>query len=270
MSNSSVFKLGNFSFRGSISGFVPSIALVDSDHDITVSAGSARSGDGTATLERVTSLTKQIDVDWAEGNDQGGFPSVLTLLPDTWYRRFEIRRTSDGNVDGGYDDNASATNLLADATGYSAPRYVTSILTDGSSNILPFIATELSGGGLMIQWNAPPLDVDLANVTTAAFLRTVTTPLGIRTLGKFVLFNFDTLDNQVHLLSSPDIPDLEPSITTAIGSVSGNVSSSPDVTAIMLTTEVLTNLASQIRSRDTNATADLRITTMGYTDFRTV
>jgi hypothetical protein len=266
----SAFKQGSFTFRGSISGFVPSIAGGDPDHDITVSPGAARSDDGAATLEAAAAITKKIDVNWAEGDNQGGFPSGLTLTADTWYKYFAIRRSSDGNVDYGFDASLSATNLLADATDYANPRYIGSVLTDVSANIIAFTPIEITGGGIMVLWDAPPLDVDVADVGTAEVLRTVSTPLDKRTLGKFVLFNHGSLDNDVHLLSSLDIPDSAPSITTAIGSTSGNVSSSPDQTSLMSVIEVLTNLSSQIRSRDTNATADLRITTIGYTDFRTV
>ncbi len=268
---SSTFKTGGRSLRGAISGFVPSIAGGDPAHDITISGGGARSNDGTASLERILSITKQIDVNFAEGDNQGGFPSALTLTADTWYNVFIIGRTSDANVDAGYDTSASATNLFNDATAYSTFRNVGSVLTDGSANIIGFVSTEINGGGLMISWNAPPLDVNAIDVGTAAVLRVLSTPLGKKVLAQINAYNFGTIDDGVHFISSPDVPDLAPSITISpLGSISGNVTGGGGSEARMLPMSVITDLSSQIRTRDSNATADLRIVTTGYTDFRTV
>jgi len=270
--SASAFRTGGRSLRGALSGFVPSVAGGDPDHDITISAGGARSSDGTASLERASPITKKIDVDFAEGDNQGGFPSALSLAANTWYHKFIIGRTSDAVVDAGFDSNLSAINLLNDATGFSTFRNVGSVLTDSSANIIGFVSIETNGGGLFIQWNAPPLDVDVGNIgTAAAVLRPVSTPLGKKTLAQINAYNFATVDDGVHFLSSPNIPDLAPSITTSpLGSLSGNVAGGGASEARMLPMQVLTDASSQIRSRDTNSTAGIRIVTMGYTEFRTV
>lgn len=120
-------------------GLLISNAGGDPDHDLTISAGRAKDSINSIDIILNVAITKRIDNSWAEGTDQGGFPSVLSLSPDTWYHVFIIRRTADGNTDAGFDTSLSATNLLADATSYSEFRRVGSVLTDGSSNIHPFI-----------------------------------------------------------------------------------------------------------------------------------
>ena len=136
----------------------------DASHDITVAVGAARDSTDGANLRLASAITKQLDVDWAEGSAAGGFPSGLTLAADTFYRCFLIGK-ADGTVDAGFDTSATAANLLADATGYTLYRRIGWVLTDGSSNIIPFIQT-----GNKFLWTDPGtngLDVSNASVTTS-------------------------------------------------------------------------------------------------------
>ncbi|MGI9297102.1 MAG: hypothetical protein ACR2QC_04290 [Gammaproteobacteria bacterium] len=107
----------------------------DTDHDLTISSGAARDSTNLLDITVDTDMTKQLDIDWAEGTNQGGFPSALTLAADTAYRFFLIGKT-DGSQDAGWDTSATATNLLADATGYTLYREIGAIGTDSSSNIV--------------------------------------------------------------------------------------------------------------------------------------
>jgi hypothetical protein len=67
------------------SGFAIEREGGDPDHDTTFLKGSARGKNDLANMKITAGLTKQIDANWAEGNNQGGFPSGLTLLANTWY-----------------------------------------------------------------------------------------------------------------------------------------------------------------------------------------
>ena len=96
----------------------------DTAHDIQITPGFARDSADATNLKRATTLIKQIDANWAEGTNAGGFPSGLTLSNSTWYHFFVIHKTADGTVDAGFDTSTTASNLLADATGYSAYRRV--------------------------------------------------------------------------------------------------------------------------------------------------
>jgi len=105
-------------------------------------------------LAQGLSLTKEIDVDWVEGDGEGGFPSGLTLSPNTWYHCFYIVK-EDGTVDAGFDSSFIATNLLADATDYVDFLRAWSVKTDGSSNIIPAKLSILPGGQRVTYWNEP-------------------------------------------------------------------------------------------------------------------
>lgn len=152
--------------RGYIDGLTTSNGT-DADHDVDVAVGIARSDDDTRTLQLASALGKQIDVAWAAGGTPGvpagGFPSGLTLTANTWYHLFVIRNTSTGVIDGGFDTATNAATLLADATGYAAPRRIGSVLTDSVSNIIAY--TQFGDEFL---WDSPPLDVSATISTTSA------------------------------------------------------------------------------------------------------
>ena len=115
----------------------------DTDHDIDVASGlQCRDEANTVNMDLSSGLTKQIDAPWAEGTAAGGFPSGLTLTANTWYHFFVIHKTADGTIDGGFDTAINASNLLADATGYSGYRRLGSVLTDSTSNVIQFVNKE--------------------------------------------------------------------------------------------------------------------------------
>lgn len=118
---------------GYLDGLDLSIA-VDTDHDITIAAGSCRDSSDALNIDLTSALTKQLDAAWAEGTNAGGLPSGVTLSGDEWLYFFVIGK-DDGTVDAGFDDNASATNLLSDS-GYTSYCHIGSVFIDASSNIL--------------------------------------------------------------------------------------------------------------------------------------
>lgn len=131
--------------KGYISEF-DTIAAADTDHDITIGTGEARSEDNLTDIVSASAITKQIDANWAEGDDAGGFPSGVTLTASTAYYYFSISK-KDGTTDAGFDDNASATNLLSDAAadGYVDFVGLGDVLTDSSSNISRISQRRLEG-----------------------------------------------------------------------------------------------------------------------------
>lgn len=120
--------------RGYIDGFTM-LNAADTAHDIRINPGMAADSGDVALIISGSNIIKQIDANWANGTNQGGFPSGLTLSADTDYQFFVIRNPSDGDVDAGFDTDLAATNLLADATGFTQYRRLGKISTDGSSNI---------------------------------------------------------------------------------------------------------------------------------------
>jgi|GEM_PF-1905370 len=111
----------------------------DAEHDIAIAAGSCKDTATDNTITLASALTKQIDASWSYGTNQGGFPSVLSLAADTWYKVFLIEDTTNNRVDAGFDTDSSATNLLADAPTYTRYRWIGSVLTDSSKNITEII-----------------------------------------------------------------------------------------------------------------------------------
>jgi hypothetical protein len=118
---------------GHIAGMHMKLDGGDTDHDVQIGLGSCRDFADGVNMELTSVITKKIDVDWAEGDDQGGFPSALTLTANTTYFVFVIHKTADGTIDAGFDTSATAANLLSDATGYSGYRRVGSIRTNGDT-----------------------------------------------------------------------------------------------------------------------------------------
>jgi len=130
--------------RGYISGFGMSNNSSDDEHDIDFAAGVAADLAGAGTITNIAagaSMTKQLDNVWVQGTGLGGRAAGVSLSNDTWYRCFAIANTG-GTVDFGFDTDASAANLLADAQGddatYAYARQVGWIYAGSSSNIKQF------------------------------------------------------------------------------------------------------------------------------------
>lgn len=251
---------GADTFRGHIDGLITSNGT-DAAHDIDIAVGTCIDVTNKYLLQLSSGITKKIDVDWVEGTDAGGFPSALTLAADTWYHKFLLGKT-DGSVDAGFDNNISATNLLADATGYTLFRRIASLLTDGSSNIIAYIQKQDK-----FTWSVPMIDVEAANPGTSAVTSTVFAPLGIETeLIAAIRLDDTTPAGTTNLLvTSLDQADTAPSgggaFTLAVGVASEMAVAWPRVT---------TNASSQIRYRLNVSTADhtVRISSHGWVDLR--
>lgn len=195
-----------------LAGFILANAA-DADHDITLSVGQARS-DLAASLARIaltTPITKQIDANWVAGNDVGGFPSGLVLGANTWYHKLAIKNPTTGVVDAGFDTSLVAANLLADAAGYTEFKRVGSVLTDGSSNILPFSMHEYLSGMREVLWAAIMEDFD-STIPAAPTLLPLAVPLGVKVEA---MFRAQTPGSEtaVALFTSPDQSAVAPSAT---------------------------------------------------------
>lgn len=228
----------------------------DSEHDIAIAVGSCADSANAVYMNLSTVLTKRIDANWSAGDNNGGFPSGLSLSADTWYHFFLIAH-SDGTVDAGWDTSLTATNLLSDATGYIYYRRIASHLTDGSSNIISYIQN-----GADFVWSVPVNDVADATPSGANTVA-MTTPTGLELRGRFAVAAQYASATMLALLTALDQADTTPTISLMTVQVSsGSVRSANTV-------EIYTNTSSQIRYRgDTNG-GTLYISTLGWTDPRT-
>lgn len=146
----------------------------DSSHDIDFLPGGVRSEDDSTNLILTSTLTKKIDSPWVQGNNQGGFPTGISLSPATWYHLFWIGK-ADGTTDAGYDNALDANHLLATAGGaWTKFKRVLSVKTSVSSDILPLI-----NYGDFVYWNynTSPITATPASYTPL----TVDVPPGIVT-----------------------------------------------------------------------------------------
>lgn len=187
----------------------------DADHDIDIAAGAIQDSGGSVTLVLSSVLTKQIDANWAAGDDAGGFPSLLSLAADTWYRVFLIAKP-DGTVDAGFDSvaNDDAAALLTDATGYSLYRQIGWVYSNSSSNIRQFIY--LNG---YYQWTELVTDETITGTSSLPSTRTnygVIVPpslLGDINISVTLKPTGSTTDYCYGMVTSPDGADVTPTET---------------------------------------------------------
>jgi len=252
--------------RGYIDGLIMSNNAVDAVNDIDISIGKCRDYSDAETISLTSIITKQIDANWAEGTNQGGFPSGLALAVATWYHVFVIMSTDGTKVDAGFDTSLIATNLLADATDYSIFRRVGSVLTDGASGIIAFHQQ-----GNLFLWSDPPLDINAAAfAANVDQLCTLSIPLGIKTGAIFNATGISMLDTKGYYFSSPDVTDENTTHITAplLSLGAGNISGTGDATeAVGMVYNILSNTASQIRAV-TDDVSTLYIASLGWIDQR--
>lgn len=123
--------------KGYLSGFEVTKDSGDTAHDVNFAPGAARDSLNTGNISTTSALIKRIDSNWVEGTNNGGFPSALSLSADTVYFLFLLLNEDGLAVDGGFDDNINATNLLVDADSDDYDRFRLSgyCVTDSSSNL---------------------------------------------------------------------------------------------------------------------------------------
>ncbi|WP_299077760.1 hypothetical protein [uncultured Paraglaciecola sp.] len=105
----------------------------DTDHDINVLSGRCRDSTDTLDLNLTAEITKQLDANWAAGDDAGGLPSTVTLVDAMTIYVFAIGKT-DGSMDVGFDETTAATKLLAAST-FTHYRLIGQFTINASLNI---------------------------------------------------------------------------------------------------------------------------------------
>jgi len=243
--------------RGYIDGFILSNGT-DADHDIDVTAGIAKDDPNTTQITKATSFTKQIDANWAEGDDAGGFPSGLTLLADTWYHFFVILKTDETLVDFGFDTSLTAANLLADATAYTAYRRLGSILTDGSLNILPFFQW-----GDDFRWKDRIEDFNGTPPATTIQTLTLSVPPDVNVMAKFrgCYYSVQNLFMYFFEVGETDIVPASIALCDLGGIINEN--EQPQIEF-----EMKTNTSAQIQYRANGTVDPFNVLTKGWRDAR--
>jgi len=239
--------------RGFIDGLITKNDGSNPNTDINIDLGQCVDSTNTVNINLTSILTKQIDVDWVEGTNQGGFPSGLTLAIDTWYHLFVIAKP-DGTVDAGWDTSVNATNLLTDATDYTVFRLIASNLTDGSANIIKYFQD-----GDNFDWDVQPEDFAGAPSNTGLPQQISVPPTGVLAYVS-VLLNANSLANiLITALAQTNTPAADAINTIRVSSAGENSAA---------TIYVRADSSSEIRQRGNNAGAALRLQTRGWIDSR--
>jgi hypothetical protein len=233
----------------------------DPTNDIDISPGVAI-GSGGEILELTATITKQIDVPWAEGSPgpSGGL-FTGTVAADTVYHVFIIRKDSDGTIDAGFDTSVTAANI---PVGWTAFKRVGSIITVTGPAIKTFTANEIAGGGLEILWDTLPDEFSGATSATAALL-TLTIPTGVKMLSilNIALDRAGGGNPGFTYFSSPDQTDEAPSATVApLATIMS------DNQAVAVQARVRTDTSGQVRYRSGDASGTLEVASVGFVDER--
>ena len=142
-----------------VSGFEFNPDITNPTTDISIDTGTFKDTNTANAFTLTSSLIKELDNVWAAGTNAGGRASAVPISANKWYHVFSIAKP-DGTVDCGFDDSLSASNLLADATGYTAFRRIGSIKTEQGINlIIPFYnKVSIFSGQREFYWIGNPAD----------------------------------------------------------------------------------------------------------------
>jgi len=217
--------------------------------DIDISAGRIVDSTQSKILALSSVLTKEIDNPWVAGNG-GGFPTGISIINGTWYRVFIIAKT-DGTTDVGFDTSATATNLLADATGYTLFRRIGWALNVLSPDILNWSS---STGGEYVWDIATPSNPTTG--TSAASTDAVAPP------NQKTKVQVSLSDTNTHFLLITELSQTNstPSITNkTLETSSGSTSSGSEITRNA-------DSSSNIRYRSSSATGTFRLSFVSWID----
>ncbi len=260
--------------RGYIDGWILSNNSGDALNDIDFGPGEARDGANTSNIEDATGMTKRLDATWAAGTGNGGLAAGLTAANTTWYAMFVIEDISN-KCDFGFDTDASATNLLADAAVIAAGfthsfRRLGWMKTDGSAQWEGFIQV---GGDFT--WDTPPIqDRSTALTGTAATITLNGSPVDVK--ARIYLHHSETetdTGNSSTLLPqiaqdnyAPDVSGGALGASVQVGGGHGSAGSIGFRTGGML--DIWVNSSRQIRARASATLSDSSIVVLGWYDPR--
>ena len=222
--------------------------------NFSVAAGVAADSTNAAMITLAAAMTKTTAA-WTAGSGNGALDTG-TILANTWYGIYLIRRPDTGVVDvlisGGVPN---PTSLPASYTQY---RRIGAVKTNGSSQWIKF-----SQFGDEFWWDTPVSETTSGSlVGGTALLFTLTTPLGVQT-SAIITAEFGVAATTWVYISSPDTADLAAGLScfTLIGSAS--------FVNPTFNGQIRTDVSSRIRFRsDVNITSGLIVNTKGWIDRR--
>lgn len=220
----------------------------DTDHDITVAAGSARDGADGANIILASPITKQIDAAWSVGSNAGGLDTGA-VANNSWYYLWLIQRPDTGVVDVLFSLSGVSPTM---PTGYTLKRRIPGVVrTNASANILAFTQQDL----FTCQFTVAIEDAEAT--ISAATLVTLTVPPVMR-----ALFRFSSRTAAAFWVVQPTTE------TSATPSATAPPGQSGGVGIVAGELEVQADASSQIRVVPDAASRAYSIHTKGFKDFR--
>jgi hypothetical protein len=221
-----------------------------------IAAGVAVDSTNAGFMSLATAFTKTTSA-WSLGA-AGGALDTGTIANSTWYHVYLIKRTDTGVVDVVVSANASAPAL---PTNYTLFRRIGSLLTNGSAQWVLF-----SQNGDEFLWSTPVNDINTTTLGTTPTLFSTSVPPGIKVNVMFRAYMIATSAQAGVLINSPD------EAIAAVNSPNGNFSMQSGTigttAGTLVTLNVRTNTASQIRAVAQFAGTTLATATFGYIDTR--
>lgn len=237
-----------------ISGLTYSNNGSDATNDIDIAAGSARDATDATDLFLTSAITKQSDVAWAVGTNAGGLDTGAVGNSD--YYIWLIKRSDTGVVDVLFSLSSTAPTM---PTSYDYKRLIGWFKRVGGT-IVAITTYETEGGGIEVSWNAPTLDISLANtLTTSRRTDAIKVPLNFSVIANLNVLIEDAGAGVVQVCC-PDQTDAAPSLSAAplgIIRVNGN--------SVLTPLQVRTSATGTIAARSTVATVDnYMVSTQGF------
>ena len=177
----------------------------DTAHDIKINSGHVHSENSDITMNLSSSIVKQVDANWTEGTNQGGFPSTLTLSIGYYY--IFIISKEDGTTDAGYDNSIDASNLLLDTTDYLYYRRIGQVYVNNTLDFWDF-KQFVDNQKRTYHWIPTWLVNSYTNPGTSDVLVDMWAPANVTTIQMFnyLLYQSGTDHDYGIYFSCPDIP----------------------------------------------------------------
>jgi hypothetical protein len=131
----------------------------DTDHDIDTAIGEARDSTNVDNMRLDAAITKQIDANWAVGDDAGGLDTGA-VGNNTIYAVWLIKRSDTGVVDVLFSTSFTSPTMPTD---YDRKRLIAAVRTDGSANIAAYTQS-----GDYFQFHEHWLDISDSAITSGA------------------------------------------------------------------------------------------------------
>lgn len=240
----------------------------DVDHDMDISSGNIQLSNNLGQVV-CTAETKELDSTWVAastdpGQPTGGLADSLTIAANTTYYKFALADISNGFVGYGFDTSLTAANLLADtnviaAGGIRYSKIISSLLTDGASNIIPANYYFSKNGAFTSIFKGTPFEDFDGSSNTTPTNRLLTLPTG-RIITAHISVQCAAASGSSTYLYSPNSDDpvnISVTYNVSISSI-GNES-----TRAVL--DIETDTSANIRTKSSGA-HNIAIYTIGYTD----